>query len=91
MQKRVKRIQGHLTEIFYQHTKCFSPQLGVGGMIYWLFGKPIHAPVKEKIDCQQNSEFAWEGCLAEQKDKHLVKNCKKNDHYFQIFQKNLNC
>ena len=53
------------TEIFYQHTKCFSPQLGVGGMIYWLFGKPIHAPVKEKIDCQQNSEFAWEGCLAQ--------------------------
>ena len=37
--------------------KSFSPQFGVGGMIYWPFGKPIHAPVKEKIDCEQNSKF----------------------------------
>ena len=41
----------------------FSPQFGVGGMIYWLFGKPIHAPVKEKIDCEQNPKFALDQWL----------------------------
>ena len=43
--------------------KMVSPQFGVGGMIYWLFGKPIHAPVKEKIDCEQNSNFALDQWL----------------------------
>ena len=44
-------------KLFLLQHKNVSPQFDVSGMIYWLFGKPIHAPVKEKIDCPQNSKF----------------------------------
>ena len=60
--KIISLIQKNYKLFFFFKTEIFSLQFCVGGTndLLVFFRKPIHAPLREMIDCQQNSKLALE-------------------------------